>query len=146
MGTVGGERQIINVANATAGTDAVNLNQMNAGDAATLASANSYTNTQVGALRTEFNAFQVEVWDRFEYTDARINKSGAMQSAMSQMSASAAGINTTNRFAVGVGMQGGKSALALGFQRAIGDTATFTFGGAIANDESTIGMGYGIGW
>ena len=69
-----------------------------------------------------------------------------MQTAMAQMTASAAGIRTLNRMAVGVGAQNGKTALSIGYQRAIGERAAFTIGGAFSGDERSAGVGYGFGW
>ncbi|MET4682595.1 YadA-like family protein [Brevundimonas faecalis] len=61
VGRVGDERQIVNVSNGTEATDAVNLGQMEAGDAATLADANAY------ADRVANNAFLIAA----SYTDTR---------------------------------------------------------------------------
>jgi len=91
--------------------DAATLGSANAyADArstATLSSANGYTDARLSTLTSEFDQFQNDVWQRFERTDQRIARSGAMQTAMAQMSASPAGIRKQNRAAVGVGMQGG---------------------------------------
>ena len=62
MGSVGAERRITNVASGTAGTDAVNVNQLNSVAAATLASANSYTDAQIAAV--QFNLAQVQTEER----------------------------------------------------------------------------------
>ena len=83
---------------------------------------------------------------RIDQLDVDVSRSGAMQSAMSMMSASAAGIRETNRLAVGAGFQGGQNALSIGFQRALSDKTTFTLGGAFSGGQSTIGIGYGMGW
>ena len=47
---------------------------------------------------------------------------------------------------VGVGFQGGESALSLGYQRAFSDRATITFGGAFSSDDQAVGIGAGFGW
>ncbi|MFO7127379.1 hypothetical protein P3E14_32480, partial [Pseudomonas aeruginosa] len=49
VGAAGAERQITNVAGGSARTDASNLGQVQDGDAATLAAAKGYTDTQVSA-------------------------------------------------------------------------------------------------
>jgi len=36
--------------------------------------------------------------------------------------------------------------MAIGYQRAIGDNAAFTLGGAFSDGDSSVGMGYGFGW
>ena len=127
VGAVGNERQITNVAAGTSGTDAVNLNQLN-------------------AAITDFGDFASGISTRIDQLDHNVSRSGAMQSAMSMMSASAAGIRETNRLAVGAGFQGGQNALSIGFQRALSDTTTFTLGGAFSGGKSTVGIGYGVGW
>jgi hypothetical protein len=156
------------VSTANAYTDSENAAQttqlqseMAAGDAATLTSANSYTdvqaaqtlssantytNNRISGLQLQFDAFQDDVYDRLAETDQRVSRSGAMSTAMAQMTASAAGLKTTNRVAVGVGFQGGESALSVGYQRSLGTNATFTLGGAFSGDESTAGAGVGFGW
>ena len=112
----------------------------------TLNSAKSYTDQKFAAWNDTFTQYQQEVDRRFMQTDARIDRNGAMQTAMAQMTASAAGVRTVNRMAVGVGAQNGKTALSVGYQRAIGERAAFTIGGAFSGNESSAGVGYGIGW
>ena len=112
----------------------------------TLASANAYTDNKFAVWNDAFIQYQQQVDRRFVQTDARIDRSGAMQTAMAQMTASAAGIRTLNRMAVGVGAQNGKTALSIGYQRAIGERAAFTIGGAFSGDERSAGVGYGFGW
>ena len=69
-----------------------------------------------------------------------------MSAAMLNMATSAAGVRTENRVGVGVGFQGGESALSVGYQRAFGDRATVTVGGAFSSDDSSVGVGAGFGW
>ena len=168
--------RIRNVAEGTEPTDAVNLNQMEVGDmmavaaakkyadvrddlilaaankhaavgdTQTLAASKAYTDQKFAVWNDTFAHYQQQVDLRFDQTDARIDRSGAMQTAMAQMTASAAGIRTLNRMAVGVGAQNGKTALSVGYQRAIGERAAFTIGGAFSGNESSAGVGYGIGW
>ena len=47
---------------------------------------------------------------------------------------------------VGIGLQGGESAMSLGYQRAISDRATVTLGGAFSSDDASVGVGAGFGW
>ncbi|KWS02253.1 yadA-like C-terminal region family protein [Lysobacter capsici AZ78] len=145
-----GGTRVSNVAAGTAPTDAANVAQVQAGDAATLSSANTYTDsrvTQMLAAPTEaVNRLRDDMNWRFNKQDQRIDRMGAMTSAMVQMSASAAGLRTTNRVAVGAGFQGGEQALSIGYQRAISDRATVTVGGAFSDSESSVGIGAGFGW
>lgn len=142
VGTVGGERQVVNVADATQDTDAVNKRQLDRG----VASANGYTDARVNALSDSFEVFQGNVDQRLRKQDQRIDRQGAMSAAMMNMAVSAAGIHTPNRVGVGVGFQGGESALSLGYQRAFSDRATITFGGAFSSDDQAVGIGAGFGW
>jgi len=142
VGSVGSERQVTNVADATQGTDAINKRQLDRG----VASANSYTDARVNALSDNFDQFQGAVDERLRKQDDRIDRQGAMSAAMMNMAVSAAGLHTPNRFGVGVGFQGGESALSLGYQRAFSDRATLTFGGAVSSDDTSVGVGAGFGW
>ena len=69
-----------------------------------------------------------------------------MGSAMSLMTASAAGIEAPNRLAVGYGHQGGENAVSIGYQRLVKANTTFTIGGSFSNGDSSIGAGLGVGW
>jgi autotransporter adhesin len=142
VGSAGNERQITNVADATQGTDAINKRQLDRG----VASANSYTDARVNALSDSFELFQGAVDDRLRKQDRRIDRQGAMGSAMMNMAVSAAGVRTPNRVGVGVGFQGGESALSVGYQRAFSDRATLTLGGAVSSDDTSVGVGAGFGW
>jgi hypothetical protein len=145
-GGSGDSIRVANVANGEDEGDAVNVRQSVAGDTQTLNSARSYADTRFDALSNQWEGFQTDVWNRLEATDRRINRTGAMQTAMAQMAASAAGIRTPNRVAVGVGYQEGEQALSIGYQRAIGERTTLTLGGAFSGEESTVGAGLGFGW
>ena len=172
VGRGGQERQIVHVAAGTAGTDAVNKGQMDAGladarmhaeaagiqpeananaytDVAatrTLARANAYTDARFAAWNDDFTRFQGDVERRFRAQDRRMDRQGAMSAAMLNMATSAAGIHTDNRIGVGLGFQGGERALSVGYQRAFGERATVSLGGALSGDERSVGMGAGFGW
>jgi autotransporter adhesin len=96
-------------------------------------------NTSIDDLRNEVN-------DRFNVTDRRISRVGAMTSAMANVAASAAGVRTPNRFAASAGFIGGESAFALGYQHAFSDRATITISGAFAQGENGGTIGFGYGW
>ncbi|MCR1807766.1 YadA-like family protein, partial [Stenotrophomonas geniculata] len=142
VGSEGNERQVTNVAAGTTATDAVNKGQLDRG----MATANSYTDSRVQAVADSFDVFKGEIDGRLRHMDRRIDRQGAMSAAMLNMATSAAGIRTQNRVGVGIGFQGGESALSLGYQRAISDRATVTFGGAFSSDDSSVGVGAGFGW
>ena len=152
--------QIKNVAVGTAATDAVNMGQMGASDAATLASANNYTD--VTATRTlssantytdqrfqtlsdQFSDLTQDIDRRFSEQDKHLDKMGAMSSAMMSMAINAANTHSPRgRVAVGAGWQNGESALSVGYAKPIGDRASISIGGAFTDDEQSAGVGFGI--
>jgi autotransporter adhesin len=163
VGAAGSERQIVNVAAATAGTDAVNKDQLDEvtqaavkeaksyadnGDAATLHQANAYTDSKLANVvnHGEFDAFRNQVNDQFHAVNTRLDRVGAMGTAMSQMAFSTQGINSANRLGVGVGGYNGQAALSVGYSRAVSDRANLTFGAAVSGNEASGGVGFGIGW
>jgi autotransporter adhesin len=142
VGSVGHERRVTNVAAGTASTDAANVGQVQASAANTLSSANAYTDGRMQQVMQ----LQDDVFQRLDQQDERIDREGAMQSAMSMMIGSAAGIDAPNRLATGTGFQGGEAAISVGYQRAFGPKNTLTIGASVTESESTWGVGYGIGW
>ncbi|WP_187775752.1 hypothetical protein [Luteimonas suaedae] len=155
-----GGTRVRNVADGTAATDAVNKRQMDAGDAATLdsardytdvastrtlSSAKAYTDQRFTALNDDFLRLEQNVGRRLDQQDRRIDKIGAMSTAMMSMSINAANSRSPRgRIAVGAGWQGGESALSVGYSKAIGNRASFSLGGAFTNDESSAGIGFGL--
>lgn len=163
---------VSNVADGVAAGDAVNKGQLDAtaasanahadaGDAATLASANTYTdtvavqtldaaNTYTDAVFAQFNSeldtFREDVDQRFREQDRRIDKLAAMSGAYAGMAMNTAGLAGANRVGVGVGGQNGESALAVGYQRAIGNRASISIGAAFGGGESSVMGGAGFSW
>lgn len=171
--------RIANVANGVEATDAVNLQQMQAGDAATLtsaqdyadagdattlASANTYTDNtatetltsanaytdqrfaEMTGLSDSFETFRNETDRRFQQQDRRIDKLSAMGGAYAGMAMNTAGLAGRNRIGVGVGAQGGEQALAVGYQRAVGNRASVSIAGAFSGDEKSVSAGAGFSW
>jgi autotransporter adhesin len=60
VGSANATRRITNLAAGVAGTDAVNVNQLNAMAAATLANANGYTDTQIAGVRFDLAQMRTE--------------------------------------------------------------------------------------
>src|SRR5690606_17754812 len=143
-------------------TDAVNRQQMDdgdtatldsatsyadAGDAQTLSSANTYTDTRIANLLgfdpTSINGRLDALDDRFDGVDRRIDRQdrridrqGAMGAAMLNMAINAAGSHSPRgRVAVGAGFQGGERALSLGYGKRIGQRGSFSLGGAFSGSE-----------
>ena len=144
VGSAGNERRVTNVAAGTRATDAANVQQMQAGDAATLQAANTYTDTRLHTLDSQMSQLQSDVWNRLGEQDQRIDRQGAMGAAMMNMAINAAGARSERgRVAVGAGWQNGENALSVGYSKAFG-RATFSLGGAFTNDDQSIGAGFGI--
>ena len=149
-----------NVAAGTAATDAANVQQMQTADAATLASANTYTDTTATQTLTRANAYtdgRLQAQDdqftqlnndigyRLGKQDERIDRQGAMSSAMMNMAINAANSRSPRgRIAVGAGWQGGESAMSVGYSKSIGERASFSVGGAFSSDDNSVGAGFGI--
>lgn len=156
--------RIANVADGVETSDAVNLGQMEAGDADTLAAANDYTDNtatetltaantytdqrfaEITGLSDSFESFRNETDRRFQQQDRRIDKLSAMSGAYAGMAMNTSGLAGRNRVGVGVGAQGGEQALAVGYQRAIGNRASVSIAGAFSGDEKSVSAGAGFSW
>jgi hypothetical protein len=137
--------RVSNVAEGQVDNDAVNVAQMNHGDAQTLSAARSYTDTRFNAMQSEWGAFQDDVWRRMDQTDKRVDRQGAMNAAMMQMGMNAAGSRSPRgRVAVGMGWQAGQKAMAIGYAKPIGDRASVSLGAAFSGDERSAGVGFGL--
>ncbi|MDH5822432.1 YadA-like family protein [Luteimonas sp. RD2P54] len=176
--TLGGSQgtRVANVADGEAPGDAVNRGQMDAGDAATLQSANGYTRASAGrtldsanayargtadaALRAaneytdsqlamiddRFEGFAADVDARLRGVDQRLDRIAAMSGAMSAAAMNTAGLAGRNRLGVGVGTQGGEDALAMGYQRLLGRRMSVSLSAGFAGGDSTAAAGAGISW
>jgi autotransporter adhesin len=160
-----GGAQINNLAAGTAATDAVNKGQLDSatseaiasaksyadgGDATTLSSANAYTDSKLGGMVTSqnFDAFRNKVNDQFHAVNTRMDRVGAMGSALAGMAgAIAAADHTDNRVSAAAGGYKGQGALAVGYAHAIPGNGAVLLGGSIAGGgESTATVGVSIGW
>ncbi|QAU23063.1 transporter [Dyella sp. M7H15-1] len=123
VGAPGQERQITNVAAGTQRTDAANW----------------------GQVQDAVNGVQDWANQKFRQIDKRINGMGAMSAASTQMAVNAAGVMPGNgRLSMGVGYQGGQSAMAVGYAKAINERARFSIGGAFSGSDANVGMGFGL--
>lgn len=144
VGAAGAERAITNVATGTATTDAANVGQVDAAVQQAINTANTYTNQQMTNLQSGLNTFARSVDDRFRDVRTQISRSGAMATAMSQMGTASAGATGNGRLAAGVGYQGGKSAVAVGYATQVGEKVHVNFGGAATAGMTTVGAGIGV--
>lgn len=165
VGNASQQRRITQVADGVAATDAATVGQVtaftqnaitaaqnyaDAGDAQTLNSANAYTDQKTANLVTNdnFNAFRDSVNNQFHAVNTRLNRVGAMGSAMAGMAgAIAAAPGTDNRVSAAAGTYGGQGALAVGFARRIPGNGAVLIGGSIAGGgESSGTVGVSFGW
>lgn len=70
VGSVGGERQVANVAAGTLATDAVNKGQLDNG----VAAANSYTDSRYNAMADSFESYQGDIEDRLRRQNRRLDR------------------------------------------------------------------------
>ena len=124
VGSEGNERQITNVAAGTQRTDAANW----------------------GQVQDAVNGVKDWANQKFHQVDRRINRMGAMSAAYGQMAFSAQGLETKNRLGVGVGTQGGQSAIAVGYSRQLKPNMNLSFGGSASAGDVSMGAGLSVGW
>lgn len=114
--------------------------------AAATASANRYTDQRIDALNQTIDQFRSDVNQRFQRQDVRMDRMGAMSAATAQMVMSSSGLQTKNHVGVGIGVQNGRSALAVGYSRAVSSSMRVSFGGSASGGEVAAGAGVGFGW
>ncbi|QAU25234.1 hypothetical protein EO087_15575 [Dyella sp. M7H15-1] len=124
VGSVGNERQVTNVAAGTERTDAANW----------------------GQVQDAVSGVQDWANQRFNQLDRRVNRIGAMSAAYGQMAFSAQGLQTANKVGVGVGAQGGQSAIAVGYSRQLKPNLNVSFGGSATGSDVSVGAGMSLGW
>src|SRR3546814_9383723 len=96
----------------------------------TLASANAYTDSKFTALDDQFQQLSDNLGARLSEQDERIDRMGAMSSAMMNMAMNAAGGRSERgRVAVGAGLQNGASAVAVGYWKQNGEPGPVSIGG-----------------
>src|SRR3546814_1039938 len=94
-----------------------------------------YTTRFRSQFNSELDTFREDVDQRFRDQDRRIDKLAAMSGAYAGMAMNTAGLAGANRIGVGVGGQNGESALAVGYQRAIGNRASISIGAAFGGGQ-----------
>ena len=126
VGSEGNERIVSNVGAGVRPTDAVNVQQMN----------------------DRFEAERKYVDDRFHSVDKRFDRMGAMSSAYAGMAINTAGLTGDNRVGAGVGAQNGRTALAVGYQRILGEkkNVSVSLGGAFSGSDKSVSAGAGYSW
>lgn len=137
VGSSGNERVVSNVARGTMPNDAVNVGQMDD----RFAAERDWSNGRFEAEREWAN-------NRFRSVDKRIDRMGAISAAYAGMAINTAGLNGDNRLGAGIGSQGGRTALAVGYQRILGErkNASLSLGGAFSGSDRSISAGAGVSW
>jgi len=106
----------------------------------------AYTEQVFNEFKADYEFFQDGVDRRFRQMDRKLDRIGAMSTAMVQM-ASSAGMAGHNRIGAGVGYQGGEAALAVGYQRVSPNRkVNLSLGGAFSGSSSSVGIGAGYSW
>jgi autotransporter adhesin len=129
VGSASNQRQVTNVAPGTQGTDAVNLDQLNAG----VAQANGYTDSRINALQGDINSV------------ARNAYSGIAAAAALTMIPE---VDKDKTLAVGIGTAGyrGYQAVAIGASARITQNIKMKAGVGIAPGGDTVGVGASMQW
>ena len=128
VGAAGQERQIVNVAPGTQGTDAVNVNQLGQFSANTLKQANDYTNSK--------------------FDDARRDGYGGAAAAIAIANLPQAVLPGRGMVAVGGGTYGGQSALAIGVSQ-LSENGIWAYkvtGTTSTRGQFGVGVGAGMHW
>jgi hypothetical protein len=136
---------VSNLGDGVAQTDAVNVRQLDSARAQAVDLARAYADTRMQALEAQWSDFQDDVWQRMGQTEQRIDRQGAMNAAMMQMGMNAGGSRSPRgRVAVGVGMQSGQKAMAVGYAKPVGERASFSLGASFSGNEKSAGVGFGL--
>jgi autotransporter adhesin len=85
---------------------------------------------------------------RFTQLDRRLDRMGAISAAYAGMAINTAGLSGDNRIGAGVGAQNGRSALAVGYQRILGEkrNVSVSLGGAFSGSDQNLSAGAGFSW
>jgi autotransporter adhesin len=167
--------RIANVADGVEANDAVNLQQMQAGDAATLDSAqdyadagdadtlasaneytdntatetltadNAYTDSRMTSWDDRFDSMRQEVDQRFGEQGKRINTVGALSAALA-LAAPDARVAGANQFSMGMGHYRDQQAISVGYSRLVSPRVAVRMAAAFADGENAAGVGLNVGW
>ncbi|MGU7776334.1 YadA family autotransporter adhesin, partial [Burkholderia sp. MR1-5-21] len=132
VGSATSARQVVNVAAGTEGTDAVNVNQLNA--------VSSALSTSVNNLSSQVNQVQQQV----QQTDSMAREGIAATAAM----ASIPHMDRDSNFAMGVGTAtfAGQKAMAVGMQARISENLKATLNGGFSGSQRVVGAGMLYQW
>lgn len=123
VGSAGNERQITNVADGVAPTDAVNRRQLDA----------------------QLSGWSRDIDQRIGAQGQRINTVGALSAALS-MATPDARVSGANQFSMGVGHYQDQQALSVGYSRLVSPRTSLRVAAAFADGENAAGVGFNVGW
>ena len=149
VGTVGGERRIVNVSAGTAATDAVNFSQLTATNSAVTAiqAVNTTQTSQIGALQAADAAFTSRLDDlsfdvRRTGRDARAGTSAALAAAAMPQAMDAG----RTMIAGGVGAYRGRGAIAIGASHRMSSGNAVVKIGVTYDSSEHAGANAGVGF
>ena len=132
-------RQITNVADGTAPTDAANVSQVQQAEAGAINTSENYTNSALAPIDGQISALGLAV----SQLSNRLNGLGASEQASAQMAMACAG--DRNCLAAGWGDQSGQGAVAVGFRHQVFQgRAAWTAGVSSSDAGTSVGVGFAI--
>ena len=149
VGSAGNERQVTHVAAGVNATDAVNVAQMQAGDAATLNTANNYTDMRSQQTLESANAYTdwriSQLGDEIGNLDRRIDQVGAQGAALTMMASSALNLEPGEvAIQAGWGQYRSSAAFAVGAKIRTGERSALNMGLSVVNGKAMGGIG--VSW
>ena len=141
-----GDRRLTGVADGIAANDAATVGQMQAGDAAVLGAANSYTDTSVASLTGDIDRLFETLVARDADLRSELDAAAAGAAALAGMPQ--AFVPGQGMVAVGIGGRGGEMAVAVGFGKAFAapHTPVIRAGAAIDSKRGQVTYNAGVGF
>ena len=149
VGSAGNERQMTHVAAGVNATDAVNVAQMQAGDVATLNTANNYTDLRSQQTLESANAYTdwriSQLGDEIGSLDRRIDQVGAQGAALTMMASSALNLEPGEvAVQAGWGQYRSSAAFAVGAKIRTSQRSAVNMGLSVVNGKAMGGIG--VSW
>lgn len=149
VGSAGAERQVTHVAAGVNATDAVNVAQMQAGDVATLNSANSYADMRSSQTLESANAYTdwriSQLGDEIGNLDRRIDQVGAQGAALTMMASSTLNLEPGEvAIQAGWGQYRSSAAFAVGAKIRTSPRSAVNMGLSVVNGKAMGGIG--VSW
>uniref|UniRef100_UPI002E159D39 YadA-like family protein n=1 Tax=Caballeronia arvi TaxID=1777135 RepID=UPI002E159D39 len=139
VGSPTSQRQVINVAPGTEGTDAVNLDQLN-GLSTSVSKSLSNQQGQINSLNAQLNQTQ----QALQQTDTMARQGVAAATALTMVPQVEPGKRISVGF--GVGRFAGQSGMAFGASAHITSSSVIKLGIGMSGSNKTYGAGYGLNW